>query len=87
MIFKPHHNYKTFVYQPKLKGSGIGSVLLDGGMGGQSSYSSIQDYQHTTSGRGLEAKVKGTNALGEKLAKLVIKQPKQKKPENIKFNL
>ena len=28
-------------------GSGIGSVLLDGGIGGQSSYHSLEDYYNT----------------------------------------
>lgn len=86
MIFKPRHNNKIVMYQPQLKGTGIGSVLLDGGVGGQSSYSSLADYKQTTAkGRGLEGL--GSNALGEKLSKLVIKQPTQKKQQNIKFNL
>jgi len=87
MIFKPrYNNNRILVYKPEMKGAGIGSVLLDGGVGGQSSYSSVQDYKKTTSkGRGLEGL--GSNALGEKLSKLVIKQPPSKKQENIKFNL
>jgi hypothetical protein len=87
MIFKPrYNNNRILVYKPEMKGTGIGSVLLDGGIGGQSSYSSVQDYKQTTSkGRGLEGL--GSNALGEKLSKLVIKQPSSKKQQNIKFNL
>ena len=87
MILKPRYsNSRTLVYKPEVKGAGIGSVLLDGGVGGQSSYSSVQDYKKTTSkGRGLEGL--GSSALGEKLSKLVIKQPPSKKQESIKFNL
>jgi hypothetical protein len=87
MIFKPRYNNSRIIaYKPEMKGTGIGSVLLDGGIGGQSSYSSIADYKQTTAkGRGLEGL--GSNALGEKLSKLVIKQPSSKKQPNIKFNL
>ena len=87
MIFKPrYNNNRIMTYKPQMKGMGIGSVLLDGGSGGQSSYSSIADYKETTAkGRGLEGL--GSNALGEKLSKLVIKQPPTKKQPNIKFNL
>jgi len=87
MIFKPrYNNNRILVYKPEMKGAGIGSVLLDGGIGGQSSYSSVQDYKKTTSkGRGLEGL--GSNALGEKLSKLVIKQPPSKKQESTKLNL
>ena len=86
MIFKPrYNNNRILVYKPQLKGTGIGSVLLDNGIGGQSSYSSIEDYVATTKGRGLEGL--GSNVLGEKLSKLVIKQPSSKKHQNIKFNL
>lgn len=87
MIFKPRYNNNRILgYKPQMKGTGIGSVLLDGGHGGQSSYSSIADYKETTAkGRGLEGL--GSNALGEKLSKLVIKQPSKKQQQNIKFNL
>ena len=83
MIFRPRHNHKIVMYQPQMKGTGIGSVLLDGGAGGQSSYASLEDYKDTTTkGYGLHS-----NNLGMKLSKLVIKQPTQKKQPNIKFNL
>ena len=89
MIFKPRYNSRNImIYKPQMKGMGMGSVILDGGLGGQSSYSSIPDYVATTKhtkGSGLEGL--GSNSLGEKLSKLVIKQPPQKKHQNIKFNL
>jgi hypothetical protein len=66
-------------------GSGTGSVLLDGGQGGQSSYSSLEEYLKTTNkpasypirsastaGMGLSDKISG------KLQGLKISQPKRK---------
>jgi hypothetical protein len=82
MIFKPRYNNKIALYRPQMKGTGIGSVLLDGGLGGQNSYASLEDYKHTINGKGLESSV-----LGKKLIDLVIKPPTQKKHQNIKFNL
>ena len=63
-------------------GSGIGSVLLDGGMGGQSSYHSLEDYYNTTnnrsqSGRGLSDKI------GDRLSRLQINKPNKPKVKNI----
>ena len=82
-IFKPRNNNKRILlYKPQMKGTGIGSVLLDGGLGGQNSYSSLEDYKKTINGKGLENSV-----LGKKLIDLVIKPPTKKKPQNIKFNL
>ena len=66
-----------------MKGTGVGSVLLDGGAGGQSSYSSLEEYKDTTTkGYGLHS-----SNLGVKLSKLVIKQPTQKKQPSIKLSL
>jgi hypothetical protein len=67
-----------------MKGKGFGSALLDGGIGGWSSYPSIKEYEHTTNappirGRGLEK-------LGHKISGLSIIPPKKKK-NNIKFEL
>lgn len=74
--FRPRYN-RIFYRKHHLKGTGMGSVLLDGGMGGQNSYYSVQDYERTTT------KGKG---LGSKLEHLVIKQPTIKKPKNIMLN-
>ena len=65
-------------------GMGMGSVLLDGGMGGQSSYPSIAQYKATTGVNPL-VKGKGLEALSGKISGLSI-QPK-KKSHNIKFEL
>jgi len=64
-------------------GKGTGSFLLDGGIGGQSSYSSLADFKATTNsprikGRGLES-------LSAKISGLSI-TPKKKK-QTIKFDL
>ena len=66
---------------PEIFGKGTGSFLLDGGLGGQSSYTSPANYTATTgrvirSGGGLEK-------LSSKLGQLNIKPKKQ----NIKFDL
>jgi hypothetical protein len=70
-IVLPHTGVKQNSLTKKLHGSGIGSVLLDGGIGGQSSYRSKEDYENTTgvklkgfSGSGLDDK------LGQSLSKL-----------------
>jgi hypothetical protein len=75
------------------KGGGTGSVILDGGMGGQSSYTSVDDYIDTVSarnpikhqtprGRGLDDK------LSEKLRRLHIAPPvKPKKHKNITLSI
>jgi hypothetical protein len=70
------------------QGRGIGGVLLDNGLGGQSSYSSVDDYLATTkrnlgiSGSG----IKGLDSIRNKMESLVIK-PSSRKPKNIKFSL
>jgi hypothetical protein len=69
------------------QGRGIGAVILDGGMGGQSSYSSIDNYLATTSapppiGSGL----KGLDKIRSQMENLIIK-PSVKKPKNIKFSI
>lgn len=70
-----------------MRGKGIGAVILDGGMGGQSSYSSIDNYLSTTnqpsvSGNGL----KGLDKIRSKMENLMI-QPSTRKPKNIKFSI
>ena len=58
------------------RGKGMGSVLLDGGIGGQSSYNSMEDYKDTVN--------KSGSGLNDKLASLLVK-PIGKKPKNIRF--
>ena len=64
----------------RLAGSGTGSFLLDGGMGGQSSYTSPANYTATT---GRVIRGVGLEKLSSKLGQLTIKPKKQ----NIKFDL
>jgi hypothetical protein len=72
-------------------GCGIGGVLLDGGIGGQSSYHSIEDYINTTGrnpmsntiNRPQHIQLKSGSGLAdkiaEKLSKLKLDKPKKKK--------
>lgn len=70
------------IHSPYLSGCGMGSVLLNtGGAGSGSSYSSLEDYQHTT-GNPIPAGV--GSGINEKLAKLMVK-PLSKKPNAIRF--
>jgi len=47
-IHLPHTNMRIHSLHKSSIGNGIGTVLLDGGIGGQSSYRSIDDYIATT---------------------------------------
>jgi hypothetical protein len=72
-----------------MKGRGVGSVLLDGGLGGQSSYESVDDYVSTT-GRtiGGSGVASSLAKVGGKISNLVIKQENKKPPrKNINFSL
>ena len=72
-------------------GCGIGGVLLDGGIGGQSSYYSLDNYIETTGRNPLTNSINrpqqiqlksGTglaDKIAEKLSKLKIDKPKKKK--------
>lgn len=91
-IFIPRMN-KTIVSRHtrgSKEGRGIGAVIMDGGLGGQSSYSSIDNYLATTNaspnvsafGNGL----KGLEKIRNKMENLVIK-PSTRKPKNIKFSM
>jgi len=66
------------------QGKGIGAVLLDGGMGGQSSYESVDNYMNTTNAPSFSGR--GLGSLRNKMENLIIK-PSYKKPKNINFNL
>ena len=63
-IVLPSSGAKMRTLTRSFNGAGYGSVLLDGGLGGQSSYSSIDDYIEKTgrnprnpSGKGLSDKI------------------------------
>lgn len=72
------------------KGRGVGAVLLDGGKGGQSSYSSLDDYINTTGINPLSApkpnKGLGLESMNTKIKSLMVKS-RAAKPKNINFNL
>lgn len=76
----------------KIGGKGIGNVLLDNGLGGQSSYSSINDFVETTNwtpssrGRGMGG-MGLSNKIGKVLGELNIQKPLDRKKKNIKFSL
>ena len=68
----------------KIMGKGIGTMLLDGGIGGGSSYESIDDYISTT-GRNPNASGQGLGGrINSKLGGLTLGASK---PKNIKFKL
>ena len=90
-IYIPGMNDFSFLSKNKrglMKGKGIGTVLLDGGLGGSSSYDGVDDYMATTnvspyriSGVGLG------KSITSKLGKLIIQKPPIRKPKNINFSL
>lgn len=92
-IMFPNSNAKMKTLTRTFNGGGYGTVLLDGGLGGQSSYHSIDDYIETTkhrqqkypkiqSGEGL------ADRISQKLSKLSITPPsKMTKRKNITLNI
>lgn len=72
------------------KGKGVGAVLLDGGLGGQSSYSGIDDYERTTGrpsmGSGMKMDMSKMSRMSKKLENLMLK-PTAKKVKNINFSM
>lgn len=67
-------------------GAGVGAVLLDGGRGGQSSYSSLDDYVNTTGVNPL-ARGQGLAKMNAQIEKLLVKPKGKKKEKNINFSL
>jgi len=95
-VMFPHSNAKMRCLNRLTKnggtvGCGIGGVLLDGGIGGQSSYYSLDNYIETTGRNPLTNSINrpqqiqlksGTglaDKIAEKLSKLKIDKPKKKK--------
>lgn len=72
---------KMLEKEKSILGKGTGSFLLDGGMGGQSSYPSVEAYTATT-GRVIK-KGGGLEKLSAKLSNLTVKPKKH----NIKFDI
>jgi len=73
----------------KVVGGGYGTVLLDGGMGGQSSYASLDDYYETTNQRPIKTKGQGlADKITSKLKNLNIAPPTAKpKVKNITLSI
>ena len=89
---------KSMVGSTRMTGMGTGSFLLDGGMGGQSSYESIDDYVSTISNPRMQSRqiggMKGSGVasslakVGGKISDLMIKTETKKPPrKNINFSL
>lgn len=85
--------------RPMIHGTGAPSFLLDGGIGGQSSYSSIEDYMNTTGrnpysntmqrSQNIPATKSGSglaDKIANKLSKLSLDKPKKIKKKNIVMN-
>jgi hypothetical protein len=92
-IYRPH-TLAGKVVTNKMKGTGMGSVLLDkGGAGSGSSYYSMQDYLATTGEKTPVTKGLGIGgAIEDKLSKLKLSSPKlmeppKRKPKNINFSI
>lgn len=78
-IMFPNSNAKMKTLTRSFNGAGYGSVLLDGGIGGQSSYHSIDDYMQTTGRQIPVPKGMGlADKIGSKLQKMEISKPKKK---------
>jgi hypothetical protein len=89
-VYRPH-TMSGKVVTNKMKGTGMGSVLLDkGGAGSGSSYYSMKDYLATTEEKRPHTKGLGIGgAIEDKLSKLTVAEPKlpRKKPQNINFSI
>lgn len=96
-VYHPLISFGAKSYQTRGRMKGKGAVLLDGGLGGQSSYSSIDDYIATTGrnpntlsnmgGMGLSKSLPSPmkrEEMNERIKNMMVKPTKTK---NIKFNL
>jgi hypothetical protein len=100
-IFLPHSSAKLRALNrasinPSIYGRGTGTVLLDGGIGGQSSYPSIESYMETTGRDPYNNKMTRSQAvpafksgsgladkIASKLSKLSLDKPNKPKKKNI----
>ena len=81
-IHIPFSNAKMRALTKRVHGQGVGAVLLDGGIGGQSSYMSL-DHMNETVNR---PKVRGSglaDKLADKLNKLKLEKSDKPKRKNI----
>lgn len=94
-IILPSSNARLKTLTRSFNGGGYGSVLLDGGLGGQSSYSGLDHYIETTGrdprNRNGNRNVNGNglaDRISSKLSKLNIAPPTHKpKIKNISLSL
>lgn len=100
-IFLPHSSAKLRALNrhsatARIHGGGAPTFLLDGGIGGQSSYASLDDYIRTTGrdpynnhmnrSQAVPALKSGTglaDKIASKLSKLSLDKPKKPKKKNI----
>ena len=68
-------------------GEGTGSVLLDGGIGGQSSYHSIEDSEHTTKSMPQRRPITQGSGLADKIASKLSNLKLEKKSGPKKKNI
>ena len=89
IISIPSSGSHQHITTKKIKGYGMGSVLLNkGGAGGASSFTSLDDYKDTT-GRPV-FKGSGVSSINHKLENLMLKNnnpSKKRKDKNINFNI
>lgn len=90
-VYIPQSHHTGFTRHTRgMVGKGASaSLLLDGGLGGGNSYSSIDDYVSTTGRNPLKISGSGlAKSFTDKLSKLNIgKMPISRKPQNINFSL
>ena len=93
LIYTPMMRHSGFSRHTRgrMGGAGFSPLLMDGGLGGGSSYSSIDDYIATT-GRNPGRVASGTGlgkSFTDKLGGLTAIKPetKMRKPKNINFSL
>jgi hypothetical protein len=87
-IFRPH-TIQGRVITNKMRGTGMGSVLLGSAGGVGSSYASMEDYLRTTS-KGKTMGLGLGGAIQRKLESLAVKPAEQKyakRKKNIQFDL
>jgi len=91
-IIFPNSNVKMKSLTKSIQGNGTGTVLLDGGLGGQSSFYGVDNYIQTTGRDPRSSKPSQGNGLADrisnKLSKLNIAPPSSKpKMKNITLSI
>lgn len=87
-IVFPYSNARMRSLTRTFNGGGYGSVLLDGGMGGQSSYYGIDNYIETTGRDPSTVRGQGlSDRISSRLSKLNISPPTKPKKKNITLSI